>query len=89
MKQVLPYLSRAQTFLVTLAVLAIISYTAYQISLIFAVFPDATAIETQKQQDASKLIRFNPKAIEAVKKQVPVEARPSVGNPGKSDPFSP
>ncbi|HSH31239.1 MAG TPA: hypothetical protein VK963_01080 [Candidatus Saccharimonadales bacterium] len=89
MKQVLAQLMRAQVFLVALAVVALVGYTAYQISLIFAVFPDAAAVEAQQKQSQASVIRFNPKAIEAVKRQTAIEAETSLSGLGKPDPFSP
>ncbi len=87
MKPVLAILNRLRNLLVTLAVIGVLGYTAYQISLIPGIAPTKAQIEAERNKANTAQIKFDFKTIDAISKQTQVPAQNSLHDVGKTNPF--
>lgn len=86
-KMMLPALKRISGPLVTLIILVLIGYTAYQISRITTVQPDAAYLEANRKEHKTTNLRINQ---ETLKQLESLEAAGDTVVPvvtGKDDPF--
>lgn len=87
-KKLLPILLRYKTLLVTLVVVSLLGFTAYQISQITSVEPDPAYLQAKEKESKATSLRIDKKTLEAVTQLSPNGAAPAPVNVGKSNPFS-
>lgn len=87
LKPILVQINRFRTLLLILGIIAICGWTAYQISLVVAITPDAATIAAARKNLSDTNIRFDSKTIQAITKQSAVSVAPNLSNIGTTDPF--
>ncbi len=87
MKKIIDQLLHLKAFLATAAIIAILGFTAYQISLISVIAPTRDQVEVERKTIDATRIKFDTKTIEAVIKQNEVKVNPGTRDVGKTDPF--
>jgi hypothetical protein len=87
LQPILILLTRYRSLLMTVAILGICGYTAYQISLVVAVAPDPAAIEQEASKTSTTGLKFDNVTIKAITQQKPVNVKPDLGGLGTSNPF--
>lgn len=76
-------------FLIGTGLLALVGYTAYQISQIASISSDRAYIESEIDKANQKRIKLDTKTLEQVRAQTELDLRSDLSNLGKGDPFSP
>ncbi|HSX48436.1 MAG TPA: hypothetical protein VLF41_02960 [Candidatus Nanoarchaeia archaeon] len=89
MKQALNILTKLRSFLITLVVIGLFGYAAYQVSKIVAVAPDKDYLDKAKGDASAQVVKLDVKAVDQLKNLVPVDVKVDLSSIGKSDPFSP
>lgn len=87
-KKLLPMLLRYKTLIVTLVVVSLLGFTAYQISQITSVEPDPAYLRAKEKDSKATSLRIDKKTLEAVTQLSPNGPTPAPVNVGKSNPFS-
>jgi hypothetical protein len=88
MNKTLQSLIKMRGFLVTLAVIGLIGYTARLVGQIVAVTPDKDYLEQAKHKADIQTIKLDTKAVDNLKGLVPVDSHIDSGSVGKGDPFA-
>ena len=87
LNKLLPLLLKYKGLLVLVAVLAICGYTAYQISVVVAVAPDAKTISEEQANITTTKIKFDTKTIDAIVHQNQVNVSTDLSGLGTTNPF--
>lgn len=87
LKPVLLILNKYKNLFVTVAVLGICGYTAYQISLVVAVTPNAAAVEAERAKVDTSNLKFDTKTIDSITKQHQINVSTNLSGIGTSNPF--
>jgi hypothetical protein len=88
-KTTLSKLYQLRGFIITLAVILLIGFTAYQCSRVTRIEPDQAMIEEERAKLRKLQVKFDAGVIEALNRQSQVSGQTNLSNLGKSDPFSP
>lgn len=80
-------IARYRGLIVTLVVIGLVGFTAYQISLITSVQPDQPYLAAQKDGGGTKL-KLTPQIIENLQQLQPAGTGDVQIRPGKNNPFS-
>ena len=89
-KALLPLLTKLNQlrgFLITLAALAIIGYTGYQISMATSVTPTQASINAAKEKLNPTEVKFDMATINSITHHTTVRVAPDLGGIGTTNPF--
>ena len=87
LKPLLSAVIKLRASVVALAVLAVFGYTAYQISAIVAVAPDAAMIEEANSKAETSVVKFDKVTIDTIVRQNPLNVAPDLHGLGTTNPF--
>jgi hypothetical protein len=76
-------------FLIGVAVLAVLGYAAYQLSLVVAVAPNPVYVQAGTDKNSQTGVRLDPKTVSTINDLITVPTNVSTAGAGKSDPFAP
>lgn len=83
------FFNKYANFMFGIVVFSLLGYTAFQISQISTVAPDAAYVEDEIKKSDAKRIKLDTKTLDAVRVLNQLEIKPDTANPGKPDPFTP
>ncbi len=80
-------LSKFRSFAILLAMLAIVGYTGYQISVAVSVTPTVESLAAAKQKLNPTAVKFDMRTIDSITQHAAVKVSPDLGGLGTSNPF--